>query len=68
MPGDDAGKEYAWNMYDELSDRGSPGAADWSEGFGERLLGVLLDRSHSMPPHLIAPLIAQEITTIRGEC
>jgi hypothetical protein len=36
-------------------------AVDRSEGFGERLLGVLLDRAHEMPPQLIAPLIAEEV-------
>lgn len=45
--------------------RPSP-AVDRSEGFGERLLGSLLDRAHEMPPHLIAPLIAQEINMIGG--
>ncbi|MBA4866686.1 serine/threonine-protein phosphatase [Streptomyces sp. PSKA54] len=39
---------------------------DRSEGFGERLLGVLLDRAHEMPPQLIAPLIAEEVTGIGG--
>lgn len=39
---------------------------DRSEGFGERLLGVLLDRAHQMPPQLIAPLIAEEVTRIGG--
>ncbi|MFB7651558.1 MULTISPECIES: PP2C family protein-serine/threonine phosphatase [unclassified Streptomyces] len=39
---------------------------DRSEGFGERLLGVLLDRAHEMPPQLIAPLIAEEVATIGG--
>ncbi|SCE32312.1 Stage II sporulation protein E (SpoIIE) [Streptomyces sp. PpalLS-921] len=39
---------------------------DRSEGFGERLLGVLLDRAHEMPPQLIAPLIAEEVGTIGG--
>jgi serine phosphatase RsbU (regulator of sigma subunit) len=39
---------------------------DRSEGFGERLLGSLLDRAHEMPPQLIAPLIAQEIALIGG--
>jgi hypothetical protein len=34
-------------------------AVDRSEGFGERLLGLLLDRAHEMPPHLIAPLVAE---------
>jgi hypothetical protein len=43
VPVDDADQEYAWNMDDELPDRGSPAAPDRSEGFGERLLGVLLD-------------------------
>ena len=40
-----------------------PGKAtvDRSEGFGERLLGVLLDRAHEMPPQLIAPLVAEEV-------
>jgi len=41
-------------------------AVDRSEGFGERLLGSLLDRAHEMPPHLIAPLVAQEIAIIGG--
>ena len=53
-------------MNDELPDRAPPAAADRSEGFGERLLGALLDRSHTMPPHLIAPLIAEEIQTMGG--
>ena len=39
---------------------------DRSEGFGERLLGSLIDRAHQMPPHLMAPLIAQEIAIIGG--
>ncbi|MFG2194422.1 PP2C family protein-serine/threonine phosphatase [Streptomyces sp. NPDC048639] len=39
---------------------------DRSEGFGERLLGVLLDRAHEMPPQLIAPLIAEEIAAVGG--
>ncbi len=41
-------------------------AADPSEGFGERLLGQLLDRAHEMPPQLIAPLVAEEIHRIGG--
>ncbi|WP_141776725.1 PP2C family protein-serine/threonine phosphatase [Phycicoccus sp. SLBN-51] len=44
----------------------SSGMVDRSEGFGERLLGSLLDRAHQMPPHLIAPLVAQEIAIIGG--
>jgi hypothetical protein len=39
---------------------------DRSEGFGERLLGLLLDRAHEMPPHLVAPLVAEEITRMGG--
>ncbi|WP_261559297.1 PP2C family protein-serine/threonine phosphatase [Frankia tisae] len=39
---------------------------DRSEGFGERLLGVLLDRAHEMPPQLIAPLVAEEVRRIGG--
>lgn len=41
-------------------------AVDLSEGFGERLLGKLLDRAHEMPPQLIAPLVAEEIARIGG--
>ncbi|MFI2202077.1 PP2C family protein-serine/threonine phosphatase [Streptomyces sp. NPDC020192] len=39
---------------------------DRSEGFGERLLGVLLDRAPHLPPQLIAPLIAEEVARIGG--
>jgi hypothetical protein len=39
---------------------------DLSEGFGERLLGQLLDRAHEMPPQLIAPLVAEEVRAIGG--
>ncbi|PBC92809.1 serine phosphatase RsbU (regulator of sigma subunit) [Streptomyces sp. Ag82_O1-15] len=39
---------------------------DRSEGFGERLLGVLLDRAHKMPPQLVAPMIAEEVARIGG--
>ncbi|MFE9097262.1 PP2C family protein-serine/threonine phosphatase [Streptomyces sp. NPDC007264] len=42
------------------------GAVDRSEGFGERLLGVLLDRARMLPPQLIAPLIAEEVARIGG--
>ncbi|OKK16097.1 phosphatase [Streptomyces sp. CB00455] len=37
-----------------------------SEGFGERLLGLLLDRAQLMPPQLIAPLIAEGVAMIGG--
>lgn len=39
---------------------------DRSEGFGERLLGLLLDRARLLPPQLIAPLIAEEVARIGG--
>lgn len=39
---------------------------DLSEGFGERLLGQLLDRAHEMPPQLIAPLVAEEVARVGG--
>ncbi|MEV4015135.1 PP2C family protein-serine/threonine phosphatase [Nonomuraea angiospora] len=41
-------------------------AVDRSEGFGERLLGQLLDRAHTMPPQLVAPLVAEEVRRIGG--
>ncbi|GAA3972762.1 PP2C family protein-serine/threonine phosphatase [Actinomadura viridis] len=41
-------------------------AVDRSEGFGERLLGQLLDRAHEMPPQLIAPLVSEEVRAIGG--
>lgn len=43
-----------------------PVAVDRSEGFGERLLGTLIDRAHEMPPQLIAPLVAEQIASIGG--
>lgn len=46
--------------------RTRPPMVDRSEGFGERLLGALLDRAHEMPPQLIAPLVAEEIGRIGG--
>lgn len=45
---------------------GSPSPTDRSEGFGERLLGTMIDRAHEMPPHLIAPLVADVIAAIGG--
>ena len=41
-------------------------AVERSEGFGEQLLGALLDRAHQMPPQLIAPLVAEEAARIGG--
>ena len=51
-------------MTDAHVGRVSEADGDRAEGFGERLLGSLLDRSHTMPPQLIAPLIAQELAKI----
>ncbi|MDX3533407.1 PP2C family protein-serine/threonine phosphatase [Streptomyces sp. MB09-01] len=42
------------------------GSVDRSEGFGERLLGGLLDRARLLPPQLIAPLIADGVARIGG--
>lgn len=39
---------------------------DLSEGFGERLLGQLLDRAHKMPPALVVPLVVQELARVGG--
>src|SRR5680860_293968 len=44
----------------------SPAAPDRSEGFGERLLGTMIDRAHEMPPQLIAPLVAEVIAAMGG--
>ncbi|MFE2499330.1 PP2C family protein-serine/threonine phosphatase [Streptomyces scopuliridis] len=52
-------EEVARRVMDEKS-------VDRSEGFGERLLGLLLDRARLMPPQLIAPLIAEEVAKIGG--
>jgi Stage II sporulation protein E (SpoIIE) len=41
-------------------------ATDRSEGFGERLLGTMIDRAHEMPPQLIAPLVGEVIAAIGG--
>ncbi|MEP6762641.1 MAG: PP2C family protein-serine/threonine phosphatase [Sporichthyaceae bacterium] len=53
-------------MVDEHDLPQSVAIVDRSEGFGERMLGSLLDRAHQMPPHMIAPLVAQEIAVIGG--
>ncbi|MEE1827674.1 PP2C family protein-serine/threonine phosphatase [Streptomyces sp. BE20] len=51
-----------------MSGERQPGAAgpDRSEGFGERLLGRLLDLARELPPGLIAPLIADELDGFGG--
>ncbi|MGW6913435.1 PP2C family protein-serine/threonine phosphatase [Kitasatospora sp. NPDC054939] len=36
------------------------------EGFGEHLLGTLLDQAHELPPRLIGPLVAEAVTTVGG--
>lgn len=41
-------------------------AEDRSAGFGERLLGRLLDRAYELPPDLVAPLVAEEVTRAGG--
>jgi hypothetical protein len=47
--------------------RKKPGVeVDLAEGFGERLLGQLLDRAHEMPPQLVAPLVAEEVSRVGG--
>lgn len=53
-------------MSGDLTDRPSSAAGKRADGLGERLLGTLLDRSHTMPPQQIPPLIAYEIETIGG--
>jgi hypothetical protein len=50
----------------EGEQRTGKSTVDRSEGFGERLLGVLLDRAHEMPPQLIAPLVAEEVARVGG--
>lgn len=39
---------------------------DRSESFGEGLLGLLLDRAHDLPPHLIGPLVADAMDRLGG--
>ncbi|MEU8833610.1 GAF domain-containing SpoIIE family protein phosphatase [Streptomyces sp900116325] len=41
-------------------------SVDRAEGFGERLLGLLLDRARLLPAQLIAPLVAEEVSRIGG--
>ncbi|GAA2432296.1 PP2C family protein-serine/threonine phosphatase [Streptomyces macrosporus] len=41
-------------------------ATDPFEGREEQLLGVLLDRAYELPPHLVAPLVAEEVARIGG--
>ncbi|CAN5850373.1 PP2C family protein-serine/threonine phosphatase [soil metagenome] len=55
-------------MMSNVSEESTPASTgvDRSEGFGERLLGTLIERAHEMPPHLIAPLVAELIAVIGG--
>ncbi|WP_112468247.1 PP2C family protein-serine/threonine phosphatase [Streptomyces triticisoli] len=46
--------------------QGSGGGTDRSEGFSEELLGALLDRGHELPPHLLGPLVAQQVCRLGG--
>ncbi|MEU5438506.1 GAF domain-containing SpoIIE family protein phosphatase [Streptomyces sp. NPDC020719] len=39
---------------------------DRSEGFGEELLGLLLDGAHELPPHLVGPLVAETAARMGG--
>lgn len=41
-------------------------SVDRPENFSERPLGLLPDRMRVMPPHLIVPLIAEEVAGIGG--
>ena len=45
---------------------GSTTATERSEGFGEHLLGTMIEQAHEMPPQLIAPLVAEVIAAIGG--
>jgi serine/threonine protein phosphatase PrpC len=46
--------------------RDDPALRAPAESLGERLLGSLLDRAHLMPPRLVGPLVAQEISSVGG--
>ncbi|THA50175.1 PP2C family protein-serine/threonine phosphatase [Streptomyces sp. A1136] len=39
---------------------------DRSESFGEGLLGLLLDRAHELPPHMVGPLVAETVARLGG--
>ncbi|MFI6149952.1 PP2C family protein-serine/threonine phosphatase [Streptomyces sp. NPDC051109] len=45
---------------------GGRGDPDRSESFGEELLGVLLDRSHELAPHMVGPLVAETLARMGG--
>ncbi|MBA9003002.1 PP2C family protein-serine/threonine phosphatase [Thermomonospora cellulosilytica] len=50
----------------EGEQRSFDASLDRSEGFGERLLGGLLDRAHEIPPQLVGPMVAEEVGRIGG--
>lgn len=58
LTGGSGRKRANWVVGEESVDR--------SEGSGERLLGLLLDRARLLPPQPIAPLIAEEVAKIGG--
>ncbi|GLV83659.1 hypothetical protein Slala03_33480 [Streptomyces lavendulae subsp. lavendulae] len=45
---------------------GGRGDPDLSESFGEELLGLLLDRAHELPPHMVGPLVATTVARLGG--
>ncbi|WP_371677764.1 PP2C family protein-serine/threonine phosphatase [Streptomyces sp. NBC_01276] len=45
---------------------GGRGDPDRSESFGEELLGLLLDRAHELPPHMVGPLVATTVARLGG--
>ncbi|MFF4578126.1 PP2C family protein-serine/threonine phosphatase [Streptomyces sp. NPDC001389] len=45
---------------------GGHGNPDRSESFGEALLGLLLDRAHELPPHMVGPLVAETVARMGG--
>ncbi|RBY91117.1 PP2C family protein-serine/threonine phosphatase [Blastococcus sp. TF02A-30] len=57
---DDRGEEQA----PTIGFRDRDDAAIREESLGERVLGSLLDRAHLIPPRLVGPLVAQELTAI----
>ncbi|WP_406729684.1 PP2C family protein-serine/threonine phosphatase [Streptomyces sp. GD-15H] len=46
--------------------QGSGGDTDRPEGFGEELLGALLDQEHELPAHLLGPLVARQVGRLGG--
>ncbi|MFF6790751.1 PP2C family protein-serine/threonine phosphatase [Streptomyces filamentosus] len=42
------------------------GDPDWSESFGEMLLGGFLDHAHALPPDRVGPALADAVAQIHG--